>query len=390
MRILLFLFLVSFLPIAIFGQVRSQNQLQQISSNATTQLNRQILNLENRITQAKKNGADPSTIKQMEDQLSDLKKQLDGMKNLTSISPASPKQKDSKTCPVKWTGSLRLVAKSSGITGTREWTIDVSFTNALPTLNRNVNTTDFNFTDDKGVGNVKDHTETIIDGKRLGTCTCTGEGQAELHEVVVDESDTTYSISAIGPPCNRGGGGTDGGCAGPSSDIVIGDQRLGAKHNILTGTETVVRDIGGLGTSTITLTWNLKRECPSWKDTYTAKRIATLKAKMKDPVSRFIDRVNDELCIQLRVAQALRTVAEQNELYAQGRTKPGKIVTNAKGGESNHNSGLAIDVFIVNCDRTIDLNSKVPPDVVKIANEEGFEWGGDWKKFKDYPHFEMK
>src|SRR5215470_6446905 len=95
---------------------------------------------------------------------------------------------NSNPCDGKlWTGSLRLVEKSSGITGTREWNIDVSFSKALPTLNHNVKTTDFNFTDDKGVGYVKDHTEAIIDGKRLGSCTCTGEGQAELHEVVIDE-----------------------------------------------------------------------------------------------------------------------------------------------------------------------------------------------------------
>ena len=48
--------------------------------------------------------------------------------------------------------------------------------------------------------------------------------------------------------------------------------------------------------------------------------------------------------IKLRIIQGFRTYAEQDALYAQGRTKKGKKVTNAKGGQSNHNLGLAIDV----------------------------------------------
>ncbi|MED0738884.1 M15 family metallopeptidase, partial [Aneurinibacillus thermoaerophilus] len=47
--------------------------------------------------------------------------------------------------------------------------------------------------------------------------------------------------------------------------------------------------------------------------------------------------------IYVLITQGYRSIAEQNELYAQGRTKPGKIVTNAKGGTSYHNYGLALD-----------------------------------------------
>lgn len=56
--------------------------------------------------------------------------------------------------------------------------------------------------------------------------------------------------------------------------------------------------------------------------------------------------------IKLRVAQATRTIAQQNALYAQGRTAPGRIVTNAKGGESYHNYGLAIDVIEIKNGKT--------------------------------------
>ncbi|SVE43245.1 uncharacterized protein METZ01_LOCUS496099, partial [marine metagenome] len=46
---------------------------------------------------------------------------------------------------------------------------------------------------------------------------------------------------------------------------------------------------------------------------------------------------------ELFVVHTLRTYAEQDDLYEQGRTEPGKIVTNARGGKSWHNFGLAID-----------------------------------------------
>lgn len=44
------------------------------------------------------------------------------------------------------------------------------------------------------------------------------------------------------------------------------------------------------------------------------------------------------------VTETRRSWQRQNELYAQGRTAPGRIVTKAKGGESPHQYGLAADV----------------------------------------------
>ncbi|EPC3373433.1 M15 family metallopeptidase [Listeria monocytogenes] len=96
--------------------------------------------------------------------------------------------------------------------------------------------------------------------------------------------------------------------------------------------------------------------------------------------------------IYLCVAQGYRSSAEQNTLYAQGRTKPGAVVTNAKGGQSNHNYGVAVDL----CLYTSDGNNVIWESttsrwktVVSAMKAEGFEWGGDWKSFKDYPHFEL-
>lgn len=95
--------------------------------------------------------------------------------------------------------------------------------------------------------------------------------------------------------------------------------------------------------------------------------------------------------VPILITQGLRTIAEQDELYAQGRTKPGKIVTNAKGGYSFHNFGVAIDFCLLKPDGK-SVSWEVGRDwmiVVEIAKALGFAWGGDWTSFKDYPHFEM-
>lgn len=103
-----------------------------------------------------------------------------------------------------------------------------------------------------------------------------------------------------------------------------------------------------------------------------------------------------------RFSHTLRTNKEQDELFAIGRTKPGKIVTNAKGGQSYHNYGLAIDiVLLVDRDKNgtfevaswetnVDFDGDGKADwaeVVAIFKRYGWEWCGDWK-FSDKPHFQ--
>lgn len=97
--------------------------------------------------------------------------------------------------------------------------------------------------------------------------------------------------------------------------------------------------------------------------------------------------------IYVGVAQAMRTIAEQNALYAQGRTKPGAIVTNARGGQSNHNYGVAVDLFVY--PGTFAKAEFLQPSdtrmkkIVAAMKKRGMKWGGDWSSFKDYPHFEL-
>lgn len=87
-----------------------------------------------------------------------------------------------------------------------------------------------------------------------------------------------------------------------------------------------------------------------------------------------------------------RTHEEQNALYAQGRTKPGNIVTNAKGGQSMHNFAIAVD-FCKDKDTTRDgLQPDYTDPAYTVLGEEaakvGLEWGGKWK-FKDLPHVQL-
>ena len=123
-------------------------------------------------------------------------------------------------------------------------------------------------------------------------------------------------------------------------------------------------------------------------DAVTNRRIETLDMRLQQPATKFINRVERELDVQLRMTQARRTFAEQDALYEQGRTKPGGIVTNAKGGESYHNYGLAFDVVIMDDGKRPNW-SALSPEAAQIAIDLGFEWGGNWRRFKDYPHFQM-
>lgn len=118
---------------------------------------------------------------------------------------------------------------------------------------------------------------------------------------------------------------------------------------------------------------------------------------------------------RLRLAYVLRTDLEQNGLYALGRTKSnpdgksvkkpmGNIITNAKGGQSIHNYGLAFDIVLLydnngdgvfeeaSWSQTKDFDMDGSADwkeMVVHFKACGWEWGGDWTSFKDAPHFQM-
>ncbi len=90
-----------------------------------------------------------------------------------------------------------------------------------------------------------------------------------------------------------------------------------------------------------------------------------------------------------------RSFAEQDALYAQGRTKPGQIVTKARGGYSDHNFGIAMDFGVFIGKTYLDggsasqqeLAERVHKAVGVHAESCGLKCGAAWKSFKDLPHY---
>lgn len=91
--------------------------------------------------------------------------------------------------------------------------------------------------------------------------------------------------------------------------------------------------------------------------------------------------------IDLRITDGFRSVADQDKIYAKGRTAPGGIVTYARGGFSNHNFGLAVDVVPFENGK-LNWNTKYYPLIGLIGESRGLEWGHRWIKIDDKPHFQ--
>ena len=149
------------------------------------------------------------------------------------------------------------------------------------------------------------------------------------------------------------------------------------------------------------------------KDNLTLQRIETLHPAVRQEVKNiYLNEIVPALTGKAicRFAYTLRTFEEQNEIYSRGRTKlydsKGNklgIVTKAKGGQSIHNYGLALDIVLlkdtngdgsfesVSWETNIDFDKDGKADwmeVVNIFKKHNWVWGGDWKSFKDRPHFE--
>ena len=124
----------------------------------------------------------------------------------------------------------------------------------------------------------------------------------------------------------------------------------------------------------------------------TLKNIATLDVKARQRFEAFAEAAQ-------QIAQAFgcdyrgicghRTWEEQDRLFTQ-RPK----VTNSPGGYSNHNFGIAMDFGVFRGRDYLDatnpkLADKVHTACGQLASDYGLDWGGDWKRFKDLPHYEI-
>ena len=93
----------------------------------------------------------------------------------------------------------------------------------------------------------------------------------------------------------------------------------------------------------------------------------------------------------VKLGECFRSVAEQDALYAQGRTTKGSIVTNARGTSysSMHQWGVAFDVIRNDGKGAYNDSDNWFSKVAKIGKSLGFEWGGDWTSPVDKPHFQL-
>ncbi len=92
--------------------------------------------------------------------------------------------------------------------------------------------------------------------------------------------------------------------------------------------------------------------------------------------------------LTVKIISGLRSYAEQATLYAKGRTTPGPKVTNARPGFSNHNFGTAWDIGLFKGKRYLTA-SPIYTEIGQAARSLGLTWGGDFKSFKDTPHYEL-
>ncbi|ASF47012.1 M15 family metallopeptidase [Methylovulum psychrotolerans] len=91
--------------------------------------------------------------------------------------------------------------------------------------------------------------------------------------------------------------------------------------------------------------------------------------------------------IDIIITSTYRDKEKQDALYAQGRNgNPGKIVTNASGGKSFHNYGVAFDFVPIVHGKAQYTDIATFKRCGAIAKSVGLEWAGDWKTFKEYAH----
>lgn len=121
---------------------------------------------------------------------------------------------------------------------------------------------------------------------------------------------------------------------------------------------------------------------------YSVEKLKKLEPSFKVAIEKLLKEAHAK-GLNVQVASGFRSFEEQNALFEQGRSKPGPIATNAKGGQSAHNHGRAVDLFFL-------VNEKADWGIGKFIMlaqlAKGLElplmWAGKWKSFKEFCHFE--
>jgi peptidoglycan L-alanyl-D-glutamate endopeptidase CwlK len=120
-----------------------------------------------------------------------------------------------------------------------------------------------------------------------------------------------------------------------------------------------------------------------------SRNLEHLDKRLIEPAKQLILKCR-QAGVPILITQTLRDVEYQNFLYAKGRTAPGVKCTNARGGSSYHNYGLAIDFAPLTNGKPNYSNSALFKKVATIAKSLGFEWAGDIPSIKwDLGHLQM-
>jgi len=121
-----------------------------------------------------------------------------------------------------------------------------------------------------------------------------------------------------------------------------------------------------------------------------SRAVTDLELPAKERALKLLQDVRTELGVTLIIVHTLRTWEEQANIYAQGRTRPGPIVTKAKPGYSWHNFGLAFDVAVLEKGKIVwELPATTWTRIGEIAEALGLVWGGWFKNLADRGHFEF-
>lgn len=129
----------------------------------------------------------------------------------------------------------------------------------------------------------------------------------------------------------------------------------------------------------------------------TLENLASLNRKARAKLEPFVIAAQEVMAsrgVTVEVISGLRSWQQQAALFAQGRTKPGRIVTKARAGSSWHNYGLAIDLGLFAKGTYLDerqpaFAAELYAELGKLASSMGIEWAGNWRSFPEGPHFQV-
>jgi hypothetical protein len=119
-------------------------------------------------------------------------------------------------------------------------------------------------------------------------------------------------------------------------------------------------------------------------------RLEGLDPGFRATVERIVSELEKITGRKWLVTSGYRSIAEQDKLYAQGRTAKGPVVTNARGGSSAHNWRLAVDIWPLQSDGSVDWKAQKPvfKPLAELARAAGLTPGYDFKTLSDCSHIE--